>query len=63
MKIKLTATAFSNITYNLEEIFEDEYMTKEDWDEMSESEQDDYLNEQIQQFVWDDIDVGTEIIW
>jgi len=61
MKIKLTASAWSCISYKREKIIECDY-DREEWDEMSERERDDYLDELRHEFVWNDIDCGAEVI-
>ena len=54
MKFKLYASG--------EEEVEDDMMTREDWDDMSQLQRDEYLNEMIEEFIWDDIDCGAEPI-
>ena len=43
-----------------EEEVEDDMMTREDWDDMSQLQRDEYLNEMIDEFIWDDIEYRIE---
>ncbi len=61
MKFRLYASASSNHTYKREEIYEND-MTQEDWDDMSESAQDEYLDELACEFVWEDIGCDAQPI-
>jgi len=61
MKIRLRASAFSNVSYDREEVVDSAY-TEREWEGMSEAEQQVYLNELAEEFVWDDIDSYAAVI-
>lgn len=62
MKYTFFASAFSNHSYNRSEEFEtSEYgYTDEDWDEMTPGERESILNYRVQEWLYEDIDVGWE---
>ena len=56
--IKLTATAWSNISYRYEDTFE----LPDDWDDYTNSEKSAYIKDTIEEFLFEDINIDVEIL-
>ena len=59
-KIRLTYSSPLNITFRGEEEWEDDWL--DNWDELAEHEQDDYIAEIIIDWVGTNVDVNVEVI-
>lgn len=59
MKVKFTASAWSNITYKREEEV-DLDIDPIDWQHMTNDEQEEFLNEAALDWLFEDIDFGCE---
>jgi len=59
VKIRVRASAFSNISYELDETIDSE-MTPEEWAELSEEERQNLMDELAQEVLWEDIELSAE---
>lgn len=57
VKIRVRASAFSNISYDLDETIDSE-MTPEEWAELSEEERLDLMQEWAEEALWEDISLS-----
>lgn len=61
MKVKFNASAWSNITYRRQETVELD-MDPIDWENMTDDQQEEFMDEVARDWLFDDIDFGYEIL-
>lgn len=60
-KLKITYSSFHNISFRND--FAPDYIDlPDDWDEMSEEEQQEYIDETLEQYLWELVELDYEVV-